>query len=128
MFLNHKGEQQGDTAAQHKAGRSVAVRKGGNEVHALKEAAGVDHAKDAGCDQYQHRGDQVRHMTAGVGAVVHIVAVFLHGCKEFVARTFDPFTRCGSFGTSWDFPVPLPKLRISGNYCLPCRKTFVSFS
>ena len=83
--VEHKGEQQGNAAAQHQTCRSVAVRKGGNEVHALKEAAGVDHAEDAGHDQHQHRGDQVRHMAADVGAIVHIVAVGTVGGGKQVA-------------------------------------------
>ena len=73
--VEHEGEQQSNAAAHHKAGRGVAVRKGGDEVHPVKEAAGVDHAEDAGRDQHQHRCDQVHNMALRLGAVVHVVAV-----------------------------------------------------
>ena len=73
--VEHEGEQQRNAAAHHKAGRGVAVRKGGDEVHPVKEAAGVDHAEDAGRNQHQHRCDQVHNMALRLGAVVHVVAV-----------------------------------------------------
>ena len=83
--VEDEGEQQGNAAAQHKARRSVAVRKGGDEVHALKEAAGVDHAEDAGRDQHQHRGDQVDDVALRLGAVIHVVAVGTVGGGEQIA-------------------------------------------
>ena len=49
--------------------------------------------------------DFIRHKAKVLSDDVQITELFLHGCKEFVARTFDPFTRCCSFRTSWDFPV-----------------------
>ena len=73
--VEHEGEQQRDAAAQHQARRGVAVGEGGDEVHAFKEAAGVDEAEDAGRNEHQHRQNQVDDMAAGYGAVVHIVAV-----------------------------------------------------
>ena len=73
--VEDEGEQQGNAAAHHEARRGVAVREGGDEVHAGEEAAGVDQAEDTGCDQHHHRQDQVDDMAAGVGTVVHIVAV-----------------------------------------------------
>ena len=73
--VKHEGEHQGNGAAQHEAHGGVAVGKSGDEVHALKEAAGVHHAEDAGRDEHQHRRDEVHHMAAGVAAVVHVVAV-----------------------------------------------------
>ena len=73
--VEDEGEQQGNAATHHEARRGVAVREGGDEVHAGEEAAGVDQAEDTGRDQHHHRQDQVDDMAAGVGAVVHIVAV-----------------------------------------------------
>ena len=83
--VKYKGEQQSDAAAQHQTRRGVAVRKGGDEVHALKEAAGVHHAEDAGRDQHQHRCDQVDDMAVGVIPIVHIVAVGTVGGGKQVA-------------------------------------------
>ena len=49
----------------------------------------------------------IRHKAKVLSDDVQITELFLHGCKEFVARTFDPFTWCCSFRTSRDFPVRL---------------------
>ena len=73
--VEHKGEHQGNAAAQHQTGGGVAVGEGGDEVHALKEAAGVDQAKDAGRDQHQHRGHQINDMAVGIVLGIHIVTV-----------------------------------------------------
>ena len=73
--VEHKGEHQGNAAAQHQTGGGIAVGEGGDEVHALKEAAGVDQAKDAGRDQHQHRGHQINDMAVGIVPGIHIVAV-----------------------------------------------------
>ena len=49
--------------------------------------------------------DFVCHEAKVLSDDVQITEFFLHCCKEFVARTFNPFTRCCSFRTSRDFPV-----------------------
>ena len=82
--VEHKGEHQGNAAAQHQTGGGVAVGEGGDEVHALKEAAGVDQAKDAGRDQHQHRGHQINDMAVGIVLGIHIVAV---GAVSVVKRS-----------------------------------------
>ena len=51
--------------------------------------------------------DFICHKAKVLSDDVQITELFLHSCKEFVARTFNPFTWCGSFRTSRDFPVRL---------------------
>ena len=83
--VKHEGEHQRNGAAHHEAHRGAAVGKSGDEVHALKEAAGVHHAEDAGRDQHQHRRDHVNDMAVGIITIVHIVAVGTVGGGKQVA-------------------------------------------